>query len=213
VGETVPHFSIMLSYLDPILFPDEIEVLEVSPNRYVYPIFKNGSRSLFGKDYKQLSKEEIFDLKHVEVFVREPFDRYVGGVQSYLSLRPELDRATTLQLIRECLFLDRHFCLQFHWLVNLHRFCDPWMEIKSVSELGTVTDLVWNTMTRDQSLIDYFQPNLKLWYYLQLDKLITEDFVGHTVKFSMIVAHLKLKYPDVHAEIIQRSQNLCSALD
>ena len=203
----------MISYLDPILFPDDIEVLEVSQNRYVYPIFKNGSRSLISKDYRQLSKGEIVDLTHVEVFVRDPFERYVSGVQSYLRLNPELDRATALQMISRYLFLDRHFSLQFHWLINLGRFCDPWMHIRPIDDLNSATDLVWNTITRDQSLLEYFQSNLKLWYYLQLDKILTEDFLNQTVKMSTILEHIKTKYPDLHNEIILRSKDLCIALD
>ena len=157
----------MLSYLDPILFPDEIEILEVSPGRCVYPIFKNGSQSLQAKQYRQLSKDEIINLTHVEIYVREPFERYISGVQTYLRFRSTLDRATALHIINDYLFLDRHFALQFHWLVNLKRFCDPLIHIRPLSELNSATDATWNIISRDQSLVDYFQPNLKLWYYLQ----------------------------------------------
>jgi len=203
----------MLGYLDPILFPDDIEVLEVSPNRYVYPIFKNGSRSLISKDYRTLSKGEILDLDQVEVFVRDPFERYVSGVQSYLRLNPNLDRATALTMIDRYLFLDRHFSLQFHWLVNLRRFCDPWIHIRPLDDLTSATDLVWNTIARDQQLVDHFQPNLKLWYYLQLDKILTEDFLGQSVKMSMILAHIRIKYPDLQNEIVLRAHSICNVLD
>jgi len=203
----------MLGYLDPILFPDDIEVLEVSPDRYVYPIFKNGTQSLEAKQYRHLSKGEIIDLTQVEVFVRDPFERYVSGVQTYLRFHPELDRATALQMISQYLFLDRHFTLQFHWLVNLRRFCDAWIHIRPLDELESATDVVWNAVARDQHLIDYFQPNLKLWYYLQLDKILVEDFLNQTVKMSTILEYIKVKYPDLHNEVILRAQGLCGALD
>lgn len=207
----------MLSFLDPILFPDEIEVLEVSPGRYIYPIFKNGSRTLIdGEGFRQLSKGEILNLKHtdvVEVFVREPFDRFISGVQTYLRFHPELDRITTLSIINRYLFLDRHFNLQFHWLINLNRFCNTLIYIRPLSDLSSTTDLVWNTISRDQSLVDYFQPNLKLWYYLQLDKILTEDLVGQTIKIPTIVSHIKNRYPDLYNEVILRSKYICGALD
>ena len=95
----------MLSYLDPILFPDQIEILEVSPGRYVYPIYKNGSSTLNSIGVRRLNYFEIRELRTVEVFVRDPFERYVSGVQTYLQFNPELNRDTILKIINECLYL------------------------------------------------------------------------------------------------------------
>lgn len=203
----------MISYLDPILFPDNIEVLEVSSDRYVYPMFKNGSQSLAAQRYRQLTKDEIVNLTHVEVFVRDPFERYVSGVQTYLRFHPELDRSTALHMINNYLFLDRHFTLQFHWLINLGRFCNPQIHIRPIAELGSATDVTWNAVSRDQKLIDYFQPNLKLWYYLQLDKILTEDFLNQTVTISQILVYIQDKYPTIYKEVIERSRALCAVLD
>ena len=204
----------MLSYLDPILFPDQIEILEVSPGRYVYPIYKNGSGLLTdANDFRRLNYFEIRDIRTVEVFVRDPFDRYVSGVQTYLRFNPDLDRTTALKMINQCLFLNRHFALQFHWLVNLTRFTDAWIHIRPITELDTISDEVWHTLSRDQSLIDYFTPNDKLSYYLQLDKVLTEDLLGKTVSFLAITRHIKKTQQHLYDEIIQRSKNLCIALD
>ena len=204
----------MISYLDPILFPDEILVIELTKNRYVYPVFKNGSSSLFEEAENVLSLEQIKKIEHVEVFVREPFERFVSGVQTYLRLNPHLDRATALTMIDEYLFLNRHFTLQFHWIMNLVRFNPTvWMSFRPMSELDTATDLTWNALTRDQTLIDYFDENEKLWFYLQLDKILTEDFLGREVKMNMILAHIKVNYPLLYEETIERSKELCAALD
>ena len=203
----------MLSYLDPILFPDQIEILEVSPGRYVYPIYKNGSGLLTdANDFRRLNYFEIRDIRTVEVFVRDPFDRYVSGVQTYLAQHPELDKNTALTLIGKCLFLNRHFALQFHWLLNLTRFTDAWIHIRPIKELDTISDEVWHTLSRDQSLIDYFTPNDKLSYYLQLDKVLIEDLIGETVSFPAIMRHIKKTQQHLYDEIIQRSKNLCIAL-
>ena len=202
----------MLSYLDPILFPDQIEILEVSPGRYVYPIYKNGSSTLNSIGVRRLNYFEIRELRTVEVFVRDPFERYVSGVQTYLQFNPELNRDTILKIINECLFLNRHFTLQFHWLLNLTRFTDAWIHIRPIKELDTITDQVWHTLSRDQSLIDYFTPNDKLSYYLQLDKVLTEDLIGKTVSFPEIMRHIKRTQRHLYDEIIQRSKNLCIAL-
>lgn len=204
----------MLSYLDPLLFPDELLVIELTKNRYVYPIYKNASSSLFETAEATLSIDRVKQLGHVEVFVREPFERYVSGVQTYLRLNPHLERATALSMIDEYLFLNRHFTLQFHWLMNLMRFnSDLWITFRTMEELNSATDLTWNALTRDQALIDYFNDNRKLWFYLQLDKVLTEDFIGQTVKFKTILKHIQDKYPGLYEETIERTQDLCAVLD
>lgn len=204
----------MLSYLDPMLFPDKILVIELTPNRYVYPIFKNASSSLFETAHSVLSTDQIKKIGQVEVFVREPFERYVSGVQTYLRMNPHLERATALSMIDEYLFLNRHFTLQFHWLVNLIRFnSDLWITFRTMEELDSATDLTWNALTRDQTLIKYFNENNKLWFYLQLDKILTEDFIGQTVKFKTILVHIADNYPLLYEETIERSKELCAVLD
>lgn len=203
----------MLSYLDPILFPDQLEIYRVEPDRYIYPIYKNGSSSLRASAERVYDYKQIARLQVIEVFVRDPFERYVSGVQTWLRHNPDFDRATALKFIEQFLFLNSHFSLQFHWLVNLQRFTEAWMYIRPIDELATATDLSWNVLARDQNLVDYFKDNGKLWYYLQLDKILWEDLRGQTVTMRMIVAHIKHKYPALYTEIIQRNLDLCNVLD
>lgn len=203
----------MLSYLDPILFPDQLEIYRVEPDRYIYPIYKNGSSSLRASAERVYDYKQIARLQVIEVFVRDPFERYVSGVQTWLQHNPDFDRATALKFIEQFLFLNSHFSLQFHWLVNLQRFTEAWMYIRPIDELATATDLSWNVLARDQNLVDYFKDNGKLWYYLQLDKILWEDLRGQTVTMRMIVAHIKHKYPALYTEIIQRNLDLCNVLD
>jgi len=205
----------MLSYLDPILFPDECEILVGKNGQLIYPIFKNGSSSLRADHPELVPRDQLQTrVAQVQVYVREPFERYVSGVQTYLKNNPHLDRATALTMIDQYLFLDRHFALQFHWLVNLVRQTNnPWITIVPWTELSNATELTWNVLARDETLTDYFKSNNKLWYYLQLDKVLTEDFVGQTAKFTEILAHIKVKYSDLYQEVIQRNKGLCTVLD
>ena len=204
----------MLSFIDPILFPDECEVLEVAPDRYVYNIFINGSSSLRESGFRILSLDEVAKLSHVEVYVREPFDRYVGGVQKYLSdLDSKIDHQTVLSMVDEFLFLNRHFSLQFHWLVNLRRHCNPSITIRPLRDLGYLTSQTRHVMPRDPKLIQHFKNHDRLWFYLHLDKILTEDLLGQTVTFKDILNSIKNKYPEQYKEVIQRSQSICGVLD
>jgi hypothetical protein len=201
----------MLSYLDPVLFPDECEVLEMGFGNFVYPIFKNGSSSLRAENPVIITNKKIRAIANITVYLREPFERYVSGVQTYLRHNPHLDRATALTMIDEYLFLNRHFALQFHWLMNLKRYYDGWLTFKSLEELGNITENTWNALERDQTLLEYFQPNIKLQFYLELDKFLLK-YVGQTVKFSHILAELRIENPELYKETIRRSKDLCDAL-
>ena len=203
----------MISYLDPILFPDQCHVYEVEPNRYVYPIFKNGSSSLI-ESTRLIDYTELKEVKTIEVFLREPFERYVSGVQTYLRQLPlEYDRTTVLSMISQFFFLNRHFTLQFHWLMNLARHSEAWIHIRSMDELHTATEHTLNVIERDEKLNEYFQTNSKLNYYLMLDKIVYEQFMGKTVHFSDIVKTIKRTDTYLYNEVIQRSKDLCNVLD
>lgn len=203
----------MLSYIDPILFPDQCRVYEVEPGRFVYPIFKNGSSSLT-HSARMISYPELKNVQTVEVFLRDPFERYVSGVQTYLrNLSSDYDRSTMLKVIGNFLFLNRHFALQFHWLVNFARHSQAWIHIRHINDLHTATEHTLNVLARDQSLVEYFQNNDKLHYYLQLDKIVYENFMDKTVSFSQIVAFIKTEHSHLYDEIISRSKEICSALD
>jgi hypothetical protein len=203
----------MLSYLDPILFPDQCEILDIGDNRYVYPIFKNGSSSLTATNARKLNYFEMRELRTVEVFLRDPFERYVSGVQTYLRQNTHLDRATALTMIDQYLFLNSHFSLQFHWIVNLQKFTDAWMYFRPMSELHTATEHTWNVLARDQALVDYFGSNQKLKYYLQLDKILYEDFMDQTVPLKQIVRFIHNNHNTLYNEVIKRSLQICNALD
>ena len=79
----------MFSYIDPLLFPDEIDVLEISENRHILPIFKNGSSSLYRMNFKKV--QNFQDLKEVEVLVRDPYERFVSGVKKSARRRQSIE--------------------------------------------------------------------------------------------------------------------------
>jgi hypothetical protein len=203
----------MFSYIDPILFPDQLKVYELAPGQYVYPIYKNASSTIARVARRELNYFDIRELTTIDVYLRDPFERYISGVQTYLRYHPELDRETALKFIEEFLFLNSHFSLQFHWIINLSRMTDAWLHFRHVNELNSVTHEVWNTLTRDETLVDRFRDHSKLHYYLQLDKILYNEFMGKTVPVRAIGRHIENKYSYLYREIIGRSKELCNALD
>jgi len=199
----------MLSYLDPIIFPDECEILELSPGRYIYPIYKNGSSTLHSLKLKRV--ENLKDLEVVDVLIRNPYERFYSGVNTYLNnLGTGIDKTTALLFVKRYLFLNRHYCPQFHWLVNLQRFTNAKIKLLPMAALADVTDVVLNTSVVDPSLLGVFDD--KLDFYLQLDKVLHEHLINQTVGFDQILKTLKQKYPDVYKETIDRSKDICNVL-
>ena len=201
----------MLSILDPIIFPDDCLILK-SQDHYIYPIFKNGSSSLKQSGYTVVSPDEYADISEITVFVREPFERYLSGVNTFVQHNPAYHQETLVHIISENLFLNRHFCLQFHWLVNLQRFTQAPIKLTPVSELNYVTDL-HNNKSKNKSFREVFENHAKLHFYLALDKVLFYDLIGQTVDFKQILTTLKQNYPDTYTEVIERSKQICSVLD
>lgn len=200
----------MLSYLDPIIFPDDCEVLELSPGRYIYPIYKNGSSTLHSLNLKRVTN--LKELKVIDVLIRNPYERFYSGVSTYLkNLGPTVDRNTALYFVKQYLFLNRHYCPQFHWLVNLRRFTDAKFRLVPFEAISDITDAVLNTSIVDPSLRDAFDN--KLDFYLQLDKVLYEHLINQTVSFETILQTIQQQYPEVYKEVIARSKEICSVLD
>ena len=197
----------MLSQLDNIIFPDRCDVLEIVPSqRYVYPIYKNGSSSLYNSGFRLVNYDELKNISLIDIYVRNPYDRFVTGVNTFLQHNQDLDRHTVLHFVNNYLFLNRHFCPQFHWLVNLQRFTDSKIRINSIDELSDITSLKFNQS--QNPLLDEVLNTEKLHFYLAIDKVLTEDLLGKTVTFKLIVETIKHQYPDVYKEVIERSINL-----
>ena len=202
----------MLSQLDNIIFPDRCDVLEIVPSqRYVYPIYKNGSSSLYNSGFRLMDHDELPNIPVVDIYVRNPYDRFVTGVNTFLQHNKDLDQATVLHFVNNYLFLNRHFCPQFHWLINLQRFTRAKIRINSIDTLSDITTLQVNQS--QDPFLDEILSTEKLHFYLSIDKVLTEDLMGKTVPFKLIAQTIRHRYPTVYKEVVQRSIDLCNVLD
>lgn len=200
----------MLSYLDPILFPDECEVLQLPNGRCIYPIYKNGSSSLHRMNLPVL--QNIADLKEIDVLIREPYERFLSGVNTFIkNLDAGLDKTTILYFVKNYLFLNRHYCPQFFWLVNLQRFSKAKIRLLPFLEINSITEYKQNTSIENYKSLG-IEFNNKVDFYLQLDKVLYYDLINQTLDFQEIIQYLKINYLEVYTETITRSKNLCSVL-
>lgn len=203
----------MFARIDQTLFPTECVVLEIVPHtHYVLPIFKNGSSSLAKQGFRSVEPSELASITEVDVFVRDPHERFLSGVQTYLTkLPPELDRATVLYFVKNFLYLNRHFCPQVYWLLNATRFMHTRFRIRPVSELDTITALRENQSVPDTDLRDFFADS-KVKFFNEIDEALTVNLINQTVTMQDILAVIKSNYDDLYEETFATAESLIHAL-
>lgn len=206
----------MFTRLDDILFPNRVEVYDFHEiNKFFYPIFKCGSSTLkeIAKDrgFKTLINEQIKDLDEVDVFIRNPKERYISGVQSYLFHNPGLDIETVKHYLIQGIILDRHFAHQFQWIVNLARYLKPTakLNIHSMAMMNEYCRNINLTSDKDTSIdvTDIVEsPALSLSF--SLDQLILDELVGQSWTVNQIMTHLMNRNPTAYFTIIGKTQHL-----
>jgi hypothetical protein len=172
----------MQTALDTELFPDRCEVVEIPlHSQWVYLIQKNGNSSLRLQQTRDnlavFTNDEILALDYVDVYIRNPRDRYVSGINTYLQHlqrdHPELDSTTAFWFAKRYKFLNTHYLPQFHWLANLSRYLhsDAKIRIRNFRDFGNITDIKSHAgiITPTQDFVNELlkdNHNIELWLYL-----------------------------------------------
>jgi len=220
----------MFSEIDDTIFPDSCEVIYLSSSQhYVFPIMKNGSSSFFVQiqsgqrpDWQIITNKQITQIRQpITVFIREPKERFISGVNTYLQHidrdYPGLDHKTILWFVDNYLFLNRHYCPQFFWLLNLNRYLHPTAKLKfsSMSDIDSLTnlnfraDIVPPTAELLQKIENFNWKKLDLYFYL--DQLLL-DRVGQEFTFDELISDIQKKHTDVYDLIFKKAQQIFDAL-
>jgi hypothetical protein len=119
-----------------------IELYQIK-NKNVYPIFKNGRSSVI--EYADQNNVEPYSIgtynscQNITVYIREPFERFVSGVHSFIEWsrldNPKLDDNTCLWMIEKGKLVDEHFTQQWHWIKNLAQYYKNNITLEPVSNL------------------------------------------------------------------------------
>jgi hypothetical protein len=211
----------MLSYLDRIIFPDRCEVIEIIPSqRYVYVIFKNGysSFSLATKKNKWQIKinQQIQQINSIDVIIRNPEDRLVSGINTFIQHtvrdNPDLDPVTVEWFAQNYLCLNRHYCSQFLWLLNLARYLNPdaTLNFLSMAEIDVITNFnkkpygvtaVTNQLVKQVTQIKNNE------MYQRIDNVIFEC-IGQSITFNQLLQHIKISDPSAYEYVIVYAQQI-----
>ena len=170
------------------------EAIRVEPYGFVtYPIYKNGRTSLWeyatDNNCKTFINEELKTLDHIIVYLRNPLERFISGVHTYLefeNLGSQED--TILKQIEEMTICDRHFVPQFIWLIHLSKYFKGTVRIDSVSELYQAIPnrgsppIPEITNKRKQKIKKINSKN-----YTDIDEKIIEKYMCKSIKLETLI--------------------------
>ena len=206
----------MFTPLDKILYPDNVyEVFEYAKDCFVYNIYKNGSSTIRGSGFRQLNQHEVKNLSTVDVFIRDPLDRYASGVQTFLEKLPaSYNRNTAISLLDEYVFLNRHHQLQLHWIINLCQVVnkDTTFNIRHLDELQTVSKHYYNTSNRDREIVKHCLSNDNAQYYLLADRVLYTTLMNKSVTIKQILESVQSEYPDLYNDMFGLTKRLTNVL-
>lgn len=217
----------MLSQLDHIVFPDRCEVYEVIPSqRYVYGIYKNGSSSLLScsidHKWKIFFNEQIKRLNSVDIFLRDPGPRLISGInihlQQLIQQNPTIDRSTALWFIKNYLFLNRHCCPQFLWVINLSRYLRPdaTLNFFDISELKNIIDrdlkpLGYNDVSQDFINEVGEIPNIEMHH--RLDRAMITQCLGKSLTFKQVIQYIQDADPTAYKFVVGKALKILEPLN
>jgi hypothetical protein len=211
----------MLSHLDRSLFPDRCEVIEIIPSqRYVYVIFKNGHSSFLSyqktNNCRIFINQQIKKIDNIDVIVRNPHDRLISGINTYIQHtvrdNPSLDPATVEWFAQNYLHLDRHYCTQFSWLLNLARYLgvNAKLNFLPMTDIGKITGL--NEKPRgvyaaSAELVDRIAQIKNNELYQRIDAVIFEC-VNQSMTFNELLQHIKISDSYAYEYVIGYAQKI-----
>jgi len=206
----------MLTRLDDILFPNRVEVYDFHEiNKFFYPIFKCGSTSMDAiaqdKNFKKIINEQIRKLSVVDVFIRNPKERYISGVQTYLYNNTHLNVDTVKHYLKQGIILDRHFAHQYQWIINLARYLDTdakiyFHNINMMNQYCQNINIVKDKNT-DIDLLDVVNsPGLATAF--TIDQIILDELTGQSWTVKEMFNHLNERCPTEYSTLIGKAYHV-----
>lgn len=208
----------MLIQLDHELFPNDCEVVEIPEfKQYVYLIQKNASTSLRRQATENQDNiyinSDIKELKFVDLYIRDPLERYLSGINTYLQHlkrdNSELDSDTCLWFATRYNFLNRHYMPQILWVINLSRYLADdtilrfrkFNEVKNLTSYNIKAGITPADQKFEQKVKQMMQSDLEL--YLFLDQMLL-DFSGQEFTFNTLKHKLQTHPSDCYTSVIER---------
>jgi hypothetical protein len=149
----------------------------------IYPIFKVGSSTLMSVADKSYRNGEISRCGHIDIFLRDPGDRFVTGLNEYCR-HNNLDVEDTWELVEQGKLIDRHFAPQYIWLLHLYKFYKGMVTLRPFKHIKKITKVHKNKNTRNKVNVALLRPFVEVDYQLM-------ESINQTVDLGSIVRRHK----------------------
>jgi len=193
--------------LEKELFPDLCEVVHIPlHNQYVYLIQKNGSSSLRIQQSKEnlriFSNEQISSLSHVDIYIRNPRERYVSGINTYVQHlqreHPELDINTVLWFVKRYKFLNTHYLPQLFWIANLSKYLsvDTKLRFRNFQDFSKIANIHSSAgvVAPSQDFVQHILDDSKIEFWAYVDQILL-DLQGKELLWNELLEHLETNFP------------------
>jgi len=165
---------------------------------FVYPIFKNGKSSIeqYAKTHRSrwLLNEQCNQTEFVTVFLRDPQQRFISGVHSFIEFEKRknknLDYDTMLYAIEHYNVTNEHFLSQYRWIENLRKYFFRSLILRSVDDLYNFipnrdTPRIPKITEEQRTKISKIQ-----FKELTYDKILFNNCVGRTIPIDQLLIEI-----------------------
>ena len=152
-------------------------------DNFVYPIMRNGSTSLRAVAGLKYTNNEIKKCQNIIVFLREPADRFVSGINEYC-LQNKVDLYQTYNLVQAGKLVDRHFSPQWIWLLHLSKYYKGMISLKSLDDVGAYCE---EHLHKSKNKITDIDP---LENFIGVDRVLMKH-LGQTVDIVSLIRNCK----------------------
>lgn len=198
----------MLSIIDKKLFPDYVVLYKLPNGRVAYLIRKNGSTTL---RHVAVDTVDPATVELIDVFIRDPYERFLSGVNTFIEYH-SLDTETVANIVNQVYFIDNHFCPQLFWIINLKRFTNAKIRINNLDTMYEIVGTRLHDNKKTNNLDKYFCDNKQLKYYLEMDNVLYENYMGQTVDIDTILNTFKLNYSELYSDSVVYSKGILDVL-
>jgi hypothetical protein len=146
-----------------------------------------------------ITNQQIQKLNNIDVIVRDPQDRLVSGINTFLQHtvrdNPDLDPNTVEWFALNYLSLNRHYASQFSWLLNVARYLNPdttlnFLPMSAVGDLTGLDQKPLGVQPASKELINQIDSITNNEMYQRIDAVIF-DCIGQSMTFTQLLQHIK----------------------
>ena len=191
------------------LIKSDCKVIKIRTD-YIYPIFKNGSTTLFVNADKIIINKKITKISTITVIIREPNERFISGINKYCEDN-NLTVKEVIEQIEITRLADKHFIPQWFWLFHLYRFFKGTITLQPMSHLKKYIKQTHNKnlknfpkeymsavgkrigKARNETINRKPVPILR--EFVSIDKKMIKKFMSSTVKLKTIIESYRHELP------------------